>query len=276
MKPYKDIGLLGPPSDFNGAIGKLIRARYQVQDLNERLRGFIESRAYRIREDFNLRPGQDVGDYTFTISDVSIPNREWGVLIGETVHNLRSALDHTVYAAAHKPSRETEFPIFKNPESWEKYSGAPLYSVPEKARAIIEQAQPYHLKPDPSLHDLAILHAMWNHDKHRLVHATALVMAKPGPPIHAVSGVDEITKIRYFSRPLKDGMKIANVVLRPTPGLEPKLQMKGKLPMGIAFAEGIDGCQSLKGLHVLAVLDNVYGAVHHLIGHIEAATVVGP
>lgn len=276
MKPYRDIGLLGGPSEFNGAIGKLIRARFQLQDLNERLRDFVEARPYRIREEFKLRPGQDVGDYTFTIRDVSVPNREWGVLIGEIVHNLRSALDHTVYAAAENPSRETEFPIFKHRESWDKYSSAPLYSVPEKARLVIQQAQPYRMQPDPTLHDLNILHAMWNHDKHRLVHATALVMAEPGPPIRAVSGVEKITKTRYFSRPLEDGVDIAKAVVRPTPGLQPKLQMDGKLPMGVAFAEGIDGCQSLKGLHVLAVLDNMYGAVHHLVGHIEAATVVRP
>lgn len=271
---YRDIGLLGGPSPFNGAFGKIIRARFQLKDLNTRLRDFVESRPYRVGEDFNHRPGKDVGDYAFTIRDVRVPNREWGVLIGEIVHNLRSALDHAVYAAAAKPSRDTEFPIFKKPESWEKYSGAPLYSIPEKARTIIERAQPYHLKPDPSLHDLAILHAMWNHDKHRLVHATALISGKPGPPISVVSGVDEIVKVKYFSRSLKDDVKIANVVLRPTPGLEPKLQMEGKLPMGIAFAEGIDGCQAIKGLHVLAVLQNAYDAVTWLVGSIEAASKV--
>ncbi len=274
MKPYKDIGLLGDPSEFNGAIGKLIRAHYQLEDLKERLREFVESRAYRIVEDFNLRPGKDVGDYSFTISDVSIPNREWGVLIGEFVHNLRSGLDHAVYAAAAKPSHDTEFPIFKKRERWDKYSSAPLYSVPEKARAIIEQAQPYHRTTDPSLHDLAILHAMWNHDKHRLVHATALVMGDPGPPIRAISGVEEIVKVSYFERPLEDGVKIANVVLRPTPGLQPKLEMEGYLPMGVAFAEGIDGCKSLKGLHVLGVLQDAYETAWRLIGYIEAATKV--
>lgn len=100
MPEYKDIGLYTGKSGFEGAIGKIGRAYFDLKDLNQRLRTFTELHPHRIVEDFNLRPGEEIGDYTFTIRKPTPPNREWGVLVGEIVHHLRSALDHAAFAAA--------------------------------------------------------------------------------------------------------------------------------------------------------------------------------
>jgi hypothetical protein len=39
-----------------------------------RFRKFSETHPYRIAEDFNLRPGEDIGDYTFTIKVDHVPS----------------------------------------------------------------------------------------------------------------------------------------------------------------------------------------------------------
>src|SRR5437667_12158298 len=99
MDAYRDIALYEGPSGFEGAIGKIGRARYQVKELDERFRTVVESHPYRLTEKFELRPGEKISDYTFSVAEASVPNREWGVLVGEVVYNLRSALDHAAYAA---------------------------------------------------------------------------------------------------------------------------------------------------------------------------------
>lgn len=271
MAEYRDIGIFSGKSGFEGAIGKLVRANFQVKDLNERFRKFAESQPYGITEDFNLRPGQDIGDYTFTLRKPTIPNREWGVLVGEIVHNLRSALDQAAYAAAGaKASRDTKFPICRTKEDWDKWACSMVYGIPKKAVAIIKQAQPYHYGEDRGLHDLALLNGMWNHDKHRLLHTTALVLGKPHPPISKVRDVAEIIKPRFLNTPLEDDTEVIRVTIRPS-GSNPKLQMDGKLTVGVAFAEGVEGAPRLKGLHVIAVLRNAFKGVSWIVGAVEAA-----
>jgi len=272
MAEYRDIGIFDGKSGFVGAIGKLVRAKFQLKDLNERLRFFAESQPYRITEHFELSPGKGIGDYTFTLRKPKIPNREWGVLVGEIVHNLRSALDQAAYTAAGtKASRDTKFPICRTEEDWDKWACSMIYGIPEKAVTVIQQAQPYrYSKETRGRHELVLLNGMWNHDKHRLLHTTALVLGSPRPPISVVRDVAEIIKPRFLSKPLEDDTEVVRVTVRPS-GPNPKLKMDGKLAVGVAFAEGVEGAPELKGLHVMAVLTNAFEGVSWIVGAVEAA-----
>jgi hypothetical protein len=144
-----------------------------------------------------------------------------------------------------------------------------VYGIPDEAVAIIKQAQPYHWGDDRGRHEIALLNAMWNHDKHRLLHATGIVLGQPRPPIVRVGDVAEILKTSYFTPPLEDNAEVVWVTIRPD-GPDPKLKMDGKFAVGVAFAEGVKGVD-LKGLHVIAVLRNALQAVTWLVGSIEAA-----
>jgi hypothetical protein len=270
-RPYRDIGLYDGESGFVGAIGKIHRARFQLNDLEKRFREVVEGRAYGIGEDFKLRANQDIGDYTFVIRGATIPNREWGVLVGEVVHNLRSALDHCVYASAAKP-QGTYFPTFTKEEDWTRKSCDILYSVPEEVVSIIKEAQPYQWKSKASLHPLALLNTLWNQDKHRLLHTTALTMSGPQPEIIALSGVQEIvSQTVYTNRPLKNDAKIAKAVIRPI-GAEPKMKLNGQLSLGVAFAKPRKGRNAISGLDVIGVLTETWRGVANLIGRMEVAS----
>lgn len=266
MSEYRDIGLFTGGSGFEGAIGKIGRARFQLKDLNERFRKFTESHPYRVIEKFELSPGEDMGDYTFTIKLPRVPNREWGVLIGEIVHNLRSALEQTAYAASSKPSRDTGFPICKTKEQWDKWSSAMVFGIPKKAVTIIKQAQPYHWGEDAGLHELWLLERMWNHDKHRLLHTTRLVFGRQ-PQFVKVRDVAEILGTTVA---LEDDAEVVHVFIRRA-GPNPKLKPHGKLSAGIAFAEGVERAPRLEGLHVIAVLEKALRGVAWAVGSIEAA-----
>ena len=77
------------------------------------------------------------------------PNRGWGVIIGDFVHCLRSALNNTVYSigltnADRFPPPDDwllGFPIADTKDDWRKTRSA-IRTLPENARAIIQSAQP--------------------------------------------------------------------------------------------------------------------------------------
>jgi hypothetical protein len=125
------------------------------------------------------------------------PPARLGVLAGDAVQNMRTALDHCVYwlaeSALGELTREVEsklmFPIVGNENS----RGVPadgaqifadvlrrqqLYGVPEKARDFIEAEQPYHW-PEPNAyryHVLWVLHDLNRIDKHRRLATTTAAL----------------------------------------------------------------------------------------------------
>ncbi|HET6683285.1 MAG TPA: hypothetical protein VFG75_06280 [Gaiella sp.] len=266
---YKDIGLFDGKSGFLGAIGKIGRALYQIKDLDERFRAFAEDRAYNVGSDYTALPSSDLGHYVFRIEKPRVPNREWGVLVGEVVHNLRSALDQAVYAASVSPSRDNEFPVCRDPDDWDRRSSKLLKGVPPSAVKIIRSAQPFRQR-DVERHEFLLLHGMWNHDKHRLLHTTALVVGEPRPQVVPLADVGEIVQVEWLSEPLEERREVARVTIRPS-GANPKMTLEGRLPVGVAFAEGVEGAPALKGLHVLAVLENAFRVVRSVVGSLEVA-----
>lgn len=128
------------------------------------------------------------------------PWDRWGVLIGEVVHDLRSALDHAAWTltVAHRDPppdpptgwwRRVEFPIFTDPDLF-RTDGikVDLYGVdPSVIAAAFEWLQPFRRAPRrPERHPLAILHALSIRDKHRALPLAAIVGR--GGTITAVGG----------------------------------------------------------------------------------------
>jgi hypothetical protein len=99
-------------------------------------------------------------------------------MIGEIVHNLRSCLDNMIWQLVLDAKREprvrvTGFPVYLDQESFERRGRQQLSGLCESAIAAIEQMQPYnHVTTESAAahHFLAILHELWNIDKHRMVH----------------------------------------------------------------------------------------------------------
>ena len=92
-----------------------------------------------------------------------------GLLAGEAVQNLRSALDHLVYEKSGGNER-TQLSIFINPDDYAARAPRMMNGVPESLRAIIESYQPYRGTPDaPSQDPLSNLRTLSNRDKHKVL-----------------------------------------------------------------------------------------------------------
>ncbi|MDE3069211.1 MAG: hypothetical protein KGJ43_00590 [Acidobacteriota bacterium] len=117
--------------------------------------------------------GEFVTDPTMTPAiDVRL-----NTVIGEYLHDLRSALDHLAWQLVVEnrgtPTDKTGFPIKDADPGTDKH-GRPRTpnvsgGVSPRARALIRKAQPYTLGADYAEHALWLLHQLWNIDKHRYV-----------------------------------------------------------------------------------------------------------
>lgn len=113
------------------------------------------------------------------------PPRVTGVLVGETVQNLRTALDYLVYALAWfdtgpdpEGKRKTQFPICDTPEAFERRRDTWLEGVSDDHRIAIEWLQPYKGRKW-----LADLRDISNLDKHNVIAVATGVSGTAVAPI---------------------------------------------------------------------------------------------
>lgn len=122
----------------------------------------------------------DAGTLTY-ISLAPIPSPEARIILGDSLHQLRSALDHMVCALAMRTNPRSvcedsklQFPIFKSARDfgadWRVSKGVYEKLLGKAELAEIEQCQPYNLSAaKPEDHPLYMLGKLDNLDKHRLV-----------------------------------------------------------------------------------------------------------
>lgn len=163
---------IGPRHPLYGAALKIERARQQLDALDLEIAGFLTGDTYRVAEEVDTDKGLKV----YRIEPLLAPDgTRWGVLVGEIVHNLRSALDHIAWQLAllgpNPPDpKKIKFPIFKVDDPWSQgMIDANLTNVPDDAKQVIKTFQPYNAGNAAEAHALWILHSLWNTDKHQSV-----------------------------------------------------------------------------------------------------------
>jgi len=114
-----------------------------------------------------------------------------GVVLGDVIHNLRSALDYIVTAlvdaSGAQLTMQHQFPIFIDRRAYRNKVGTAQAAKPGGPLAgiihgldIIEQLQPYHSQPNPRSDPLWSIYRFSNADKHR---EAATFLAEPGGSI---------------------------------------------------------------------------------------------
>ena len=156
-----------------GVNAKLNRGRELLEQLIAEGKSFVDSDAFEIVPSHN----DELTVYEFRVKLLRPPDVvRWAVLIGDAVNNIRSVLDHAVYAVAvhasgqEPPPRHTslQFPIADTANEFSGSARRRLHGLPSDAVKTIEVAQPYH--GDPAL---ARLRDLSSTDKHRLLHLIA-------------------------------------------------------------------------------------------------------
>lgn len=107
----------------------------------------IEVAAYLESQPFSLYAEE--GDDGYLLTKVRItryPPEEWSLLVGDIVHNARSALDHLAWRLVEScgalPSQSTAFPITDAPEGYSDRLRADLKGTTAEVRAAVRALAP--------------------------------------------------------------------------------------------------------------------------------------
>ena len=163
------------PDLFAGIRLKLQRGCDQLDALKKEIATFLDGDPYEPTVKFNRVHGSHEGRFVF---DVSMGMRVktpcplmWGIVVGEIVHDFRSALDHVVYRLSTSDKARTLFPIFIEATKFDDHAATMLKGVRAERAALIKVLQPFstgeHVK-SPLWH----LAELSNFDKHRTLHLT--------------------------------------------------------------------------------------------------------
>ena len=235
------------PHPLDGCLAKVERGLEHLDALGTEFQAFADGRAFGLVGDFDA-PNRRV---IFTVRGPHDHPPRFGVLIGDYVHNLRSALDHLVWqlviANGETPRsgpRGSGFPIFDNHltrrEFRDKAGRGKLRGVHRDAIDLIEGYQPYQRGGAPAR--FSLMHRLDVADKHQLVHTTntyfrlgagdvELDLGDHDPPLE-VMGQEFLAE-----GPIKEGTDVGIVELRDPPP-DPQVSMLADVSIDVALQDG--------------------------------------
>jgi hypothetical protein len=258
-------------SPLDDARAKLRRAKLHIEALRADIAEAGQGEPYTIplREDLD----QDTGTLHIRVDRETARPEQWGLLIGDALHNFRSALDNGWWEIAchhlgreptEQEAKQIQFPIVKPGGRWDhgtakKWVGA---TAAQFTREL--QPDPGGYPPDTS-HPLDDLRRLSNIDKHRNIHTTVqkldtlkLRFAGEGQKI-----ADDATgfTVHYFGgRAPKAGDELVTMPAGSWPR-DPNMEFEAHQTGFVAF-EG--GRQS-----VLTILDNIAEWVENSLNAFE-------
>ena len=100
-----------------------------------------------------------------------LPVRDLALMIGDCVHNMRSALDYVAWevAGADIADMETMFPIYDTAAGFAKNAPRRIKRLPLNAQTLIEQLQPYDTRYGGNRLMLSAINKIDSADKHKLL-----------------------------------------------------------------------------------------------------------
>ena len=158
---------------LNGAIEKFNRSKEQFDGLLAEMHAFFNADPppHSSHGEFDI----DAWEWVERFQVGEEPPLRFGVILGDCVHNLRSALDHIIWQVTlldgGTPDDATQYPIASKSEGqFERMAERRIAGLNARHRAMVKQTQPYHRGDQASAHPLAMLADLSNTDKHRVVH----------------------------------------------------------------------------------------------------------
>ena len=254
---------------LTGVRAKIERARRHIRDLEIELSAFRENNRHSVVIENDVQAGEKVHRVRFiTPLPDSLP-----LIAGDTVHNLRSALDHLAWQLVERhgqqaPTRDTSYPIYSEAAKFHSRGAQrKIQGIDPAVLPLIEATQPYHTGYD----GLGVLSELDNFVKHKLLIVAA---AKLGDIFYGLgdAGVAEMMRqgkergsVSFFvyantslysksGSPvfLKDGDILARVP--PLDGLEEYAKVNANITLAFCEPQVVEGRAILPLLTQLAEL----------------------
>jgi hypothetical protein len=189
------------------------------------------------------------------------PPLRWGVILGDCVHNLRSALDHLICqvtlldGGTMDDCAEAQFPIAsKSEQQFENMADRRLPACfSDKHRAMVREPQPFHAGEGAPRHPLSVLADLSNADKHRVLNTSVSFMDSDAKEVldrlvASYQGGDEPSPVHSWwmvkrGQHLEQGTPWFRIVFDRAVLTEGPVNVKmdGNIRLGIAFGDiGLD------------------------------------
>ena len=248
--------------DLSGVRAKIERAREHRDALEAEIEPVLREERDPIQ--LSAKLDSDSGYHVFRVA--VMPDR-WllrvAVILGDIVHNLRSALDLLAWQLVlnyyGRPKTEEHRRLVKFPIEQKRSSVTSSYTyskVSPADRADIEWAQPYYapnfptrFRRVPKLHTLATLHRFSNRDKHRVLNPILIRTGNilfHGTPFEGVAPAD--IKATRLDKSLKVGTEVAQG-LYPS-HVDDEVEVAGYVTPDIRLPQG--GYSPVNGVDLMA------------------------
>lgn len=172
---------------FESARLKIERADHHIADLERQFLALLEDNSYGLRIEFNPETGQNDIRIRFLRP---VPAKPLALIIGDAIHNLRTALDHMTWEMVGrdggKQHRQLRFPSHHDRASFE---GA-CNGIETPSQAIRDALKATEAFPSGKGYVLYSLHALDNADKHTVLMPTFRVLRIPN---HSILNPDGTT-----------------------------------------------------------------------------------
>jgi hypothetical protein len=164
------------PPNLDGVRVKLARAKRHLKELRTALAPMSDPSAFSTVRN---PAGVSASTIEYRVVDLPVIDPMVGAIVGDVVHNLRSALDHVAWQLVlldgGQPNDETTFPLHET-RSNRKGNPRQLTIKPgirdPRIMAAVEAMQPFseaNYGRDPATDALGIIRRLDNIDKHRLL-----------------------------------------------------------------------------------------------------------
>lgn len=230
---------------------KINRAREILEFFNFQVVDWKNSEPY----EFVTEKSEDSRKFVLGIRFTNEPNFHfWSLLIGEFLHNLRCALDHSIYQLAfqeneNKPPENYEslmFPITTSSDRFRQSKKSRLKGLTTNQIGIIENFQPYNTDQNPTDSPLYHLHELNNIDKHRYLHLATLTVRDPKLDLSKFEEGEY--KFSINEDPLdKEDWMVGIETKKPKNGLE--LELRASIRLGINE-------ENYKNRQILEIMNN--------------------
>jgi hypothetical protein len=185
---------------FQPLMAKILRAKKHIKDLSDDLDAFSNS----YRDDLvRFEDDQETRERSYYVTSVPDIPMEITTIVGDILHNLRSALDHLAWQlvlnARNEPNEHTYFPIADNAEKYFKLNSR--NNIKPEDRDAIDALEPYREGKNDILWRLHRLNII---DKHRMLITACLTYRAHGMlPSESESMRQQPHSIRIFNESMR-------------------------------------------------------------------------
>ncbi len=230
------------PIELAGVEAKLARAEEHFRVLTKDVSEKLEECPFS----FDQVRDADFTDLSLVLrtNDFRFPFLWWSLLVGDFVHNLRSALDHLVYLiAVHESRREPPpnehrlaFIIEDQSEGFKRRANSALRGLSDKAQSAMEAVQPFNRRRPDIPSPLLILKSLSNQDKHPMIRLKAATPALWDFDFRPLPRGAVSREYRWSADNLEDGVEIAGIHSSEP---EPELAADGRLGICVPSCMGL-------------------------------------